>query len=151
MARSSVRVLVVEDYKPFRRFVISVLQQQPGLQVIGEVSDGLEAVGKAQELQPDLVLLDIGLPKLNGIEVARQICKLCPRSTILFVSQENSSYTVEGALSTTAKGYVFKPDAGRELLVAVNAVLRGQQFVSSSLASRDLTDRKAFEEAHECN
>jgi DNA-binding NarL/FixJ family response regulator len=142
LAISSIRVLVVEDYEPFRRFVISTLQQQPELQVICEASDGLEGIRRARELQPDLVLLDIGLPTLNGIEVARQIRKLCPRSTILFVSQENSSEIVQGALSTAAKGYVFKADAGRELLVAVNAVLRGQQFVSSSLASDDFSDPK---------
>lgn len=134
MEISSIRVLVVEDFEPFRRSVVSILQQQPELLVICEVSDGLEAVRKAQELQPELVLLDIGLPKLNGIEVARQICSLCPRSKILFVSQENSGDIVQGALATGAKGYVVKTDAGSELLTAVNAVLRGEQFVSSSLA-----------------
>jgi DNA-binding NarL/FixJ family response regulator len=96
---SLIRVLIAEDFEPFRRFVVSTLQRQPELQVICEVSDGTEAVRKAQELQPDLVLLDIGLPKLNGIEVARQICKLCPRSKMLFVSQESSSDIVQAALA----------------------------------------------------
>jgi DNA-binding NarL/FixJ family response regulator len=74
-----VRVLVVDDFEAFRRFVASILQKQPELQIICEVSDGLKAVQEAEELQPDLVLLDIGLPKLNGIEAARRICKLSPR------------------------------------------------------------------------
>jgi DNA-binding NarL/FixJ family response regulator len=128
-----VRILVVEDYEPWRRFVRSALQQQPEFMIIGEVSDGLEAVCTAQELQPELVLLDIGLPKLNGIEAARQISNCCRRSKILFVSQENSGDIVQGALATGAKGYLLKIDARRELLMAINTILRGDQFVSSSL------------------
>lgn len=134
MPSSSIRVLVVEDYEPFLRSVVSILQQQPEFVVIGEVSDGLEAVRKAQELQPELTLLDIGLPKLNGIEVARQIGKLCPQSKILFLSQESSADIVQGALATGARGYVLKIDVGRELLMAVNAIFRGEEFVSSSLS-----------------
>ena len=107
------------------------------MQVIGVASDGLEAVQKAEELQPDLILLDIGLPSLNGIEVARQIRKLSPKSKILFVSQESSADVVQGALGTGAQGYVLKSDAGRELLEGVNAVLRGEQFVSGRLAGHD--------------
>ena len=107
--------------------------------VIGVASDGLEAVQKAEELQPDLILLDIGLPSLNGIEVARQIRKLSPKSKMLFVSQESSADVVQGALGTGAQGYVLKRDAGRELLEGVNAVLRGEQFVSARFAGHDFT------------
>src|ERR1700730_19303197 len=88
---SSVGVLVVDDHKSFRRFVCSTLGQTPDLQVIGEASDGLEAVQKAQELQPELIVLDIGLPTLNGIEAARRIRKLAPESKIIFLSQESSA------------------------------------------------------------
>jgi len=109
------------------------------LRVIGVASDGLEAVQKAEELQPDLILLDIGLPSLNGIEVARQIRKLSPKSKILFVSQESSVEMVQGALGTGAQGYVVKTDAESELLEGVNAVLRGEQFVSGRFAGHDLT------------
>ena len=107
--------------------------------VIGVASDGLEAVQKAEELQPDLILLDIGLPSLNGIEVARQIRKRSPESKILFVSQESSAEMVQVALGTGAQGYVFKSDAGRELLEGVNAVLRGEQFVSGRFAGHHFT------------
>src|SRR6266850_7865867 len=86
---SSIRVLVVEDYEPFRRYVCSTLGKIPGLHVVGLASDGLEAVQKAEELQPDLVLLDIGLPTLNGIDAARRIGKVAPQSKILFLSQES--------------------------------------------------------------
>jgi len=131
---SSVSVLVVEDFEPFRQFVCSTVGDSSELQVICEVSDGLEAVQKAEELQPDLILLDIGLPTLNGIEVARQIRKLSPQSKILFVSQESSAEVIEEALSLGAMGYVVKVHAGSELLAAVEAVREGRQFVSSGVA-----------------
>jgi DNA-binding NarL/FixJ family response regulator len=134
MAESSIRVLVVDDYEHWRRFACSTLQKRAELQVIGEVSDGLEAVQKAQELQPDLILLDIGLPALNGIEAARRIRGCAPDSKILFVSENRSRDIAEAALSTGAGGYVIKSDAAAELLPAVKAVLQGKQFVSASLS-----------------
>jgi DNA-binding NarL/FixJ family response regulator len=134
---SSSRVLVVEDYEPFRRFVCSTLGDRPELQVICEASDGLEAVNKAEDLQPDLILLDVGLPTLSGIEVARQIRKLSPKSKILFVSQESSVDVVREALGLGARGYVVKTDAGSELLEGVDAVLRGDQFVGKRFAGHD--------------
>ena len=100
------------------------------MQVVCEVSDGLEAVQKAEELKPDLILLDIGLPTLNGIEAARQIRKLAPESKILFLSQESSADVVQEALNLGALGYVVKADARRDLSDAVEAVLLGEQFVS---------------------
>lgn len=125
--------------EPFRRFIVSTLQTRPELQVVGEVSNGLDAVQKAVELHPDLILLDIGLPKLNGIEAAQQIRRLSPKSKILFVSQESSADLVQHVLSLGACGYVAKLDAGRELLAAVDAVLRGEQFVGSRFAGHDFT------------
>jgi CheY-like chemotaxis protein len=107
--------------------------------VIDEVSDGLEAVRKAQELYPDLILLDIGLPGLNGIEAAQRIRRFSPKSKILFVSQESSPDVVQHALSLGACGYVVKMDAGGELLAAVEAVLRDEQFVGSRFAGHDFT------------
>jgi DNA-binding NarL/FixJ family response regulator len=105
--------------------------------VICEASDGLEAVQKAEELQPDLIVLDLGLPKLNGLEAARQIRKLSPNSKILFLSQESSADVVQEALGLGAFAYVVKSDAGNELLTAVNAVLRSEKFVSSRFADHD--------------
>jgi DNA-binding NarL/FixJ family response regulator len=86
-ANQVVRVLVVDDHAPFRRFVRATLQARAELQVIGEASDGLQAVQQAEELQPDLILLDVGLPTLDGIEVAHRISRLVQSATILFVSQ----------------------------------------------------------------
>lgn len=135
----SVRVLVVEDHESFQRLICPTLERRPELQVIGSVSDGLEAVQKAKELQPDLILLDIGLPTLNGLEAAGRIRKFSPQSKILFVSQESSADVVKAALAAGAWGYVVKTDVGRELLTAVDAVLRGKKFVGSRFAGHDFT------------
>ena len=138
MPTSSIRVLIAEDFEPWRRFYCSALKRQPEFQVVGEVSDGLEAVQQARQLQPDLILLDIGLPTLNGIEAARRIREASPTSRILFVSENRSADILEEALSMGAGGYVVKSDAARELLPAVNAILEGTRFLSASLAGYGL-------------
>jgi DNA-binding NarL/FixJ family response regulator len=115
-----------------------MLQKQPELQIIGAVFDGLEAVQQAQELHPDLILLDIGLPTINGIEAARRIRESAPQSKILFVSENRSPNIAEEGLGTGAGGFLVKADAGSELLPAIKAVLDGKRFISASLASHFL-------------
>lgn len=127
-------VFVVEDHGQFRQYISKALRNIAELQVVADVADGMEAVQKARELQPELILLDIGLPTLNGIEVARRIREVSPTTKILFVSENRSVEIVEAALSTGA-GYVVKSDVGRDLLPGVKAVLAGKRFVSASLAS----------------
>lgn len=127
---SSISVLLVDDNEPFREFVRANLNTKPEFRIVGEVADGLVAVQKAQELKPSLIVLDIGLPGLNGIEAARRIRRVSPQSTILFLSQESSAEIVEEALSLGALGFVIKMQAARDLLPAVEAVLLNQQFVS---------------------
>jgi DNA-binding NarL/FixJ family response regulator len=126
-------VLLVEDFRPFRAFVATLLREKPDVQVVREASDGFEAVRRARELHPDLILMDIGLPGLNGIEAARRIRELAPRSRIVFLTQEGSSEVVEEALSSGALGYVHKPRVATDLFPAVAAVLEGKQFVSNGL------------------
>ncbi len=126
---TAVRVLVVEDFEPFLQFISSTLAKRRDLHVVGEVSDGMEAVQEAVELKPDLILMDIGLPSLNGIEAARQIRKLVPESKIIFFSQEYSADVVQEALGLGAWGYVVKT-RGNDLLAAVDAVMLGKRFVS---------------------
>jgi DNA-binding NarL/FixJ family response regulator len=139
---------VVEDFKPFRSFISSLLSENPNLDVICEAEDGQEAVEKAQQLKPDVILMDIGLPNLNGIEVARQIRRAAPSSKILFVSTYDDLDIVEGALNTGASGYVVKSDAGKELARAVEAVFQGERFVSSSLKGYEFTDTSVERAPH---
>jgi CheY-like chemotaxis protein len=131
--KSMVRIIVVEDFVAFRRVICSVLAKRQHLQVVCEVSDGLEAVQKAEELKPDLILLDMGLPTLNGLQAAREILKLAPKSKIIFVSQQSSPDLVQEALTLGAQGYVAKTRLASDLLAAVEAVLEDRQFVSSGL------------------
>ena len=128
---SSIRFLLVDDFKDWLRQVRLLLRSRPEWQVIAEASDGQEAVQKAEELKPDLILLDFRLPKVNGIEAAQQIRQLSPNSKIIFLSQNKDPEVVRAALGTGALGYVRKIDAGRELLLAVDAVLGGERFISS--------------------
>ena len=156
MATSSVRIILVEDFEPFRRVLSSILQTNPELQIISEVLDGLEAVRKVEKLQPDLILLDIGLPSLNGIEAARQIRKLSPHSKILFVSQESSADTVREALGTGAAGYVVKTDVVMELLLrltpfsAANGLLAAdlRQAISSEVLFRGPSNSRSTRLSH---
>jgi DNA-binding NarL/FixJ family response regulator len=143
---SGVRALVVEDFEPFRRFIRSMLGRNPELYVIAEVSDGIEAVRKAEELQPNLILLDIGLPRLTGIEAARRIRQLSPESKIIFLTQESSADIVQEAISSGAWGYVMKARAASDLLPAIQAVREGQRFVSEGLLGQHLADARLHPE-----
>jgi DNA-binding NarL/FixJ family response regulator len=134
----SVRILVVDDYEPWRDFIVNALKNESGLEVIGEASDGSAAVQQAHQLRPDLILLDIGLPTLNGIEAATQIRESSPGSKILFISENRYVDIVEKALSTGAEGYVIKSEAAGELLPAIKAVLEGKRFISASLTGHFL-------------
>lgn len=122
-------ILLVDDFEPWRKQVCAMLQSRPDLKIIAEAEDGLEAVRKAEELKPDLILLDIGMPYLNGIEAAERISKIVPDAKILFVTQENDPDVVATALSNGAKGLVMKVNAHRELLPALEAVLEGRRFI----------------------
>jgi len=138
---SIVRVLIVDDFDPWRVFVIQQLSQQPHMRVIECASDGLEGVQRAEELQPDLILLDVRIPKLNGIEVARKVRKLAPKARILFLSSNADPDVVRAAFCAGGGGYVLKADAGGGLSAGMEAVLLGKQFVSSSLKGiEDLAD-----------
>jgi len=138
----SITILVVDDFEPFRRFACSILEREDGLRIIGEASDGLEAVQKIEELQPDLILLDIGLPRLNGLEVARRVGKLAPSARILFVSQESFFDVVQECLRSGGRGYVHKQCAASELLDAIKTVLAGGEIVSESLKHDEHVKRR---------
>ena len=125
------RILIVDDFEEFRRLICSLLQQTADLQVT-QASDGLEALQRAQELQPDMILLDIGLPNMSGLEVARRVHKLAPAAKILFLSIESDTDLVREAL-TLGAGYIHKPRVQSDLLPAMEAALGGEQFVGKGL------------------
>lgn len=127
-------VVIVDDYEPFRHLIRMTLAQRTDFQIVGEASDGAEALEKAQELQPDLILMDLRLPKLNGMEATKRLRTLVPDAKILFISQESSSDVVRESLRSGAAGYVHKPHVHGDLLPAIEGVLQGKQFVSSGLA-----------------
>jgi DNA-binding NarL/FixJ family response regulator len=133
---SLIRILVVDDFEPWRSFVASTLQKRTDLRIVFEASDGLQAVHKAEQLQPELILLDIGLPSLNGIEAARRIRGLAPRSQIIFLSENYAPDIAQAALDLGARGYVVKTDAGSDLLRAIQSVVEGKRFVSMRLAGQ---------------
>ena len=124
------RALIVEDYEEFRQLLHLLLKENSRCLIVGEARDGLQAVDQAQELQPELILLDLSLPKINGMEALRRIRKLSPNSKVVILSQDSSSEVVRGALRFGAVGYLLKSDA-IELPLAVDAVLRGEVYVSS--------------------
>lgn len=128
-----VRILLVDDFEPIRTLVSSILAERPGYQIVGEASDGLEAVQRARECQPDLVVLDMALPELDGIEAARRIRLCSPDSRILFLTANNDPELARYVLNEAAEGYVLKIDLVAELTEAAEAVLSGNRYVSRRL------------------
>jgi DNA-binding NarL/FixJ family response regulator len=125
------RVLIADDHEVVRRGIRALLESHPGWEVSGEAVDGREAVERARDLKPDLVLLDIGMPNLNGIEAARQILANSPEINILILTVHDSQEVVREVLGVGARGYLLKSDAGRDLVTAVEAVQRRQTFFTS--------------------
>jgi DNA-binding NarL/FixJ family response regulator len=125
-----VRIVVVDDSESWRRSIISILAEDSELNVVGEASDGEAAVERCRELKPELVVLDVGLPTLNGLEAAKQIREVSPDTKILFMSANRSHELIGEALRMGAAGYVLKSNAGRELLKAVRSAVRGKDYLS---------------------
>lgn len=124
---------MVDDFDPWRRAIRSTLKEHPVLQIVGEATNGAEALQQAEELKPDLILLDISLPVLNGIEAARRMHEIVPEAKILFVTSNVDKDVADAALKNGAYGYILKADGKSELLRAINAVLRGEKVVSKRL------------------
>ena len=132
----SYRVLVVDDFEPWRRHVASTLGESARWQIVGEAADGPDAIEKAANLRPDLILLDVGLPTVNGIEAARRILAHDSTLKILFVSEHQSWEIAEAALCTGARGYICKSDSARELSPAMDAIVEGRRFVAARFGGR---------------
>jgi DNA-binding NarL/FixJ family response regulator len=134
---SLVRILIVDDFDLWKGFVIARLRERPDLQIAGFASDGEQAVRKAEELQPDVILLDMMLPKLNGLEAAQEIKRVAPMAKILFVSSESDLDSIRAAFRAGGSGYVSKMEAAVGLMAGIDAVLRGERFVGPGLANPD--------------
>ena len=131
---SPIRILLVEDFIPYRNLIVKLLSKNPDLCVISEIDDGIEAVEQAQRLRPDLILMDIGLPRLNGLAAARQIFGLVPTAKIVYLTQMTDVDVVEEALSAGAAGYVLEREAKHVLLPPLATILKGNRFVSDGLS-----------------
>ena len=127
------RVLLVEDHEGFRSYLRSALAQRKELELVGAAGDGLEAVEKCRELQPELVLMDIGLPRLNGLDAARRILAESPKCRIVFLTQEHAPEILEEASKLGASGYVLKTRAARDLFPAMQAARDGSFFFCSAV------------------
>jgi len=142
---SAVRVFVADDFELWRRHVVAQLKSRTDLLVVGEASDGPDALRKVEELAPALILLDVGLPGMDGIAVASAIIRTLPKSNILIISAHNSGAIVRAAFRAGARGYLSKSDVGRELIPAIDAVLRGDLFVSGGVASDNAAGEHAVQ------
>jgi len=131
----TIRILLVDDHPIVRQGLKTLLAGHPGWEVIGEASDGMEAVDKADSLRPDVMVLDVTMPRMNGLEACRLIRQKAPGMEILFVTQHDSPQMMREALEAGARGYVVKSNAARDLLEAVEAV--SQHRVFTALNRRD--------------
>jgi DNA-binding NarL/FixJ family response regulator len=128
------RILIADDHEIVRQGVKALLEEHPGWEVSGEAKDGREAVERCRALNPDLVLLDIGMPTLNGLDAARQILVSCPLTSILVLTMHDSEQVVRDVLAVGARGFLLKSDAGRDLVSAVEALQRHGTFFTSRVA-----------------
>jgi DNA-binding NarL/FixJ family response regulator len=132
-AMDSVKLLVADDHEVVRNGVRSLLEAQPGWQVMAEASNGREAVEKAKRLKPDVAVLDIGMPSLNGLEAARQMLRNDPRIKVVILTMHESENLIREVLKVGARGYVSKTDAIRDLVTAINAVRSGLTFFTAKV------------------
>jgi DNA-binding NarL/FixJ family response regulator len=126
----TIRILVVDDHPIVRQGLKTLLEGHSGWQVVGEASDGAEAVEKAKDLNPDVMVLDVTMPRMNGLEACRLLRRQSPDLEILFVTQHDSPQMMREALEAGARGYVVKSNAARDLLAAVEAVSEHKVFTA---------------------
>jgi DNA-binding NarL/FixJ family response regulator len=131
----ALRIFIADDHEVVRKGLISLLEAQPDWQVCGEAGDGREAIEKAAELKPDVLILDIGMPGLNGLEATRQILKVNPNAKILILTLHDSDSVVREVLNAGARGFLLKSDAARDLVAAVEALRRDKTYFTSKVAA----------------
>jgi DNA-binding NarL/FixJ family response regulator len=137
---NSIRVLLADDHKLMRAGLRLVVDQQPDLSVVGEADDGRQAVDLARSLKPNVVVMDIGMPNLNGIEAARQIREVCPDAAVVMLSMHSDEGYVLRALNAGARAYLLKDSATTDLVQAIHAVVEGKSFFSPAVSKVLLQD-----------
>jgi DNA-binding NarL/FixJ family response regulator len=128
------RILIADDHDIVRRGLRALVQEEPSWQIVADVPDGRSAVVKTQELRPDIAILDIGMPSLNGLDATKQIMKVNPDTKVLILTMHDSEQLIQNVLNAGARGYLMKSDAGRDLVVAIRALLLGQTFFTQKVA-----------------
>ena len=137
---TKIRLLLADDHKMLRAGLRALLDAQPDLTVVGEVSNGHEAVLAAQKLQPDVVILDISMTDLNGIEATRQICAGGPSTRVIILSMHASNRYIHQALQAGASGYILKESAAEKLIEGIHTVITGQRYLCSKVENRLIED-----------
>ncbi len=128
------RILIADDHEVVRHGVRAILEAEPGWSIVAETGDGLDAIELAQEVKPDIALLDISMPQLNGLEATKEILKLLPQTQVLILTMHENNELVQGVLAAGARGYVLKTDAKRDLVNAVRSLSEGRPFFTSKVA-----------------
>ena len=132
----SLRILVVDDHEKVRRGICTLLSAEPDLEVTCEAADGIQAVTNAEQLQPDVIVLDISMPGMNGLEAARRIRKVSPSSKIVFLSQHDTIETIREAFRNGGCGYVAKSDAAQDLIPAIRSVSEKKRYLNPRFAAQ---------------
>ena len=128
------RILIADDHDIVRKGLRALVQEEPSWQVVADVQDGRSAVAKTQELKPDIAILDIAMPSLNGLDATKQIMKVNPDTKVLILTMHDSELLIQNVLNAGARGYLMKTDAGRDLVVAIRALLLGQTYFTQRVA-----------------
>jgi len=131
---ATLRVLVADDHEVVRKGLRTILEEQPGWEVSGEASDGREAVDKVRALKPDVTVVDVGMPGLNGLEATRQMLKNDPETKVLILTMHESDPLIREVLDAGARGYLLKSDAGKDLVSAVEAIRRNKTYFTARVA-----------------
>lgn len=134
-----VKILIADDHEVVRRGLRELLETRPNWKVCGEATDGHDAISKARLMKPDVIVLDITMPKMNGLEATRQIIKAVPRTEVLVLTMHESGSIVRDILSAGARGYVLKSDAGRELIMAIDSLIEHKPYFTSKVSVSVLT------------
>ncbi len=129
------RIMVADDHEVVRRGLCSLLQKQPGWQICGEAADGREVVSKTWELKPDVIVMDLGMPNLNGLEATRQLLKRNTAAKVLILTLHDSDQVIRGVLAAGARGFLLKSDAARDLVTAVEALRQNKTYFTSRVSN----------------